>query len=114
VRNAKDELNKVISGRYSNVKCASIKHGPDFGDVTQAQIELKEGYSDAELDAFLDSLDFEYENGYGCQELFGTVWLNDGTWLERGEYDGSEWWEHRVCPEIPETLKMKQQLELDM
>jgi hypothetical protein len=35
------------------------------------------------------------------QELYGTVWLEDGTWLSRGEYDGSEWWEHNVLPPIP-------------
>jgi hypothetical protein len=46
-------------------------------------------------------LDFEYDNGYGGQELYGTVWLVDETWLSRGEYDGSEWWEHNVLPVIP-------------
>jgi len=49
----------------------------------------------------LQVLDFRYDGGYGGQELFGTVWLKDGTWMERGEYDGSEWWEHRTRPEIP-------------
>jgi hypothetical protein len=29
------------------------------------------------------------------------VWLDDGTWLSRGEYDGSEWWEHNQLPTIP-------------
>jgi hypothetical protein len=36
--------------------------------------------------------------------LFGTVWLEDGMWMERGEYDGSEWWELMRRPEIPSTL----------
>ena len=53
----------------------------------------------------LDLLDFEYDNGYGTQEVFGVVWFADGTWAERGEYDGSEWWEHHTIPEIPEHLK---------
>jgi hypothetical protein len=31
--------------------------------------------------------------------------MEENTWLERGEYDGSEWWEHNKCPKIPEGLK---------
>ena len=42
-----------------------------------------------------------YDSGFGIQELFGTIWYTDGTWSERGEYDGSEWWEHRKRPKIP-------------
>jgi len=49
---------------------------------------------------FLASLDFIYDAGYGGQELYGTIWYTDGTWSERGEYDGSEWWEYKKCPEI--------------
>jgi len=48
-------------------------------------------------------LDFIYNNGYGCQELFGTIWYADGTWSERGEYDGSEWWEFKKCPDLPDN-----------
>jgi len=53
------------------------------------------------LDEVLPQLDFEYDEGFGSATLFGNVWYTDGTWSERGEYDGSEWWEHKRCPEIP-------------
>ena len=53
------------------------------------------------LDEVLPRLDFKYDSGYGSQELEGTIWYSDGTWSERGEYDGSEWWEHRECPPLP-------------
>jgi hypothetical protein len=43
-------------------------------------------------------LDFEYDDGYGGQELFGYVVFKDGTWLSRAEYDGSEWWEYNKTP----------------
>ena len=33
-----------------------------------------------------------YNSGFGGQELFGNVWFDDGTWLSREEYDGSEWY----------------------
>lgn len=54
--------------------------------------------------AWLAKLDFEYDNGYGGQEIDGTIWFTDGTWATRGEYDGSEWWELRQCPELPTYL----------
>ena len=59
-----------------------------------------------EWEEFLSKLDKEYDNDYGSQELFGIVWFEDDTWLERYEYDGSEHWEHKKLPEIPkECLK---------
>lgn len=64
-----------------------------------------ESTRDAEWAKFAEDLQFEYDDGYGTQNLFGTVWFNDGSWLERGEYDGSEWWEYKSVPVIPEELK---------
>ena len=51
------------------------------------------------LEEVLSLLDFEYDNGYGGQELFGYIWYTDETWSERGEYDGSEWWEYKKRPD---------------
>lgn len=65
---------------------------------------LKVGYSSEDFENFLDQIDFEYDNGFGCQELFGTIWYEDGTWSSRGEYDGSEWWEYNSCPKIPKEF----------
>lgn len=67
---------------------------------------LKKSYSKKEYDDFISRLDFEYDPGYGGQELYGIIWYKDGTWSERGEYDGSEWWEHKICPEFPEELRV--------
>lgn len=41
----------------------------------------------------------EYDSGYGAQEvatdlkIVGKDW-----WMERGEYDGSEWWDYKEYP----------------
>ena len=48
----------------------------------------------------IDFMDFNYDDGYGSQELDGVVLFKDNTWLERGEYDGSEWWEYKTPPTI--------------
>ena len=57
------------------------------------------------MNSFLESLDYTYDAGYGGQELFGTIWLKDGSWYSRGEYDGAEWWEHNKLPQIPKECK---------
>lgn len=51
-----------------------------------------------------DWLDFNYDTGYGIQQIFGTVWYSDGSWCERREYDGAEWWQHARTPEMPEDI----------
>jgi hypothetical protein len=101
MRNAKQEFLKSVRG---NVVCATIMHNPSWSDDNAKTFILKCGHTQDEYNQFLESLDFEYDSGYGLQELFGTVWLEDGMWMERGEYDGSEWWELRRSPEIPSTL----------
>lgn len=43
---------------------------------------------------------FEYDAGYGGNEItLDLVIVGDDWWLERGEYDGSEWWEFKRLPE---------------
>ena len=77
MRNAKQELLDTIGSNIANLRCATITHSPfDWSDeVPSKKIVLKEGYSQADLDEFISKLDFEYDGGYGSQELFGMVWL---------------------------------------
>lgn len=65
---------------------------------------LTTGWVESEYDEFLKAIDVTYDSGYGGQELYGMIWYKDGTWSSRGEYDGSEWWEHHTCPAIPGNL----------
>ena len=58
-----------------------------------------------DIDKALAPLDKEYDNGYGRQYLFGTVWFTKGIWATRFEYDGSEEWDIHVCPDLPDTNK---------
>ena len=52
---------------------------------------------------FWDSKPQFYDAGYGWQQVATdlTIVFKDGSWLERDEYDGSEWWQHRICPSMP-------------
>lgn len=97
--NARDEFIEHIEDR--TVKCAYIKYGYEYSYKEQTYHILPVEYTKEQCAQFLQSLDFEYDDGFGAQELFGTIWYTDGTWSERGEYDGSEWWEHLKLPPIP-------------
>lgn len=98
--NAKEEfLNEVVN---KELVCAELKYEHDWNEFNE--FNLKKGFTQEEFIAFLKAIDFEYNCGYGSQKLHGYIWYADGSWSSRGEYDGSEWWEHQTCPQIPNEL----------
>ena len=55
------------------------------------------------VEAFKEAADSEYHAGYGAPEVAQDliVVLKDGSWLERHDYDGLEWWEFKDTPREP-------------
>ncbi len=110
--NAREEFLRNVRGK-ARVKCVCIyTESGEYdanGDWTKSYKVLKVGYTPKEYEQFLKELNFEYSNGYGGQELFGEIWLEDGTWFDRGEYDGSEWWVYQACPPIDELCKYRRE-----
>lgn len=100
--NAKEEFIEEIEDR--TVLCSAIQYGYNYYEEGRKAFSLPVGFSPDQYNDFLSSLDFEYDSGYGGQELHGLIWYQDGTWSERGEYDGSEWWDYKARPDIPATL----------
>ena len=102
--NAKRELLGIITS--NNLTILKI-------DITYENIsynETHDGYNTVtKTITSLDDLDFEYDSGYGIQELFGTVYCKDSNgnpvWLTREGYDGSEWWTINTIPEFYNTIK---------
>lgn len=48
------------------------------------------------------AISFDYDNGFGVQEVFeDLILVGKDFWLERHEYDGSEWWEYKEMPKKP-------------
>ena len=83
--NAKEELIKHVASK--EVAFVSIIFNENYiYDLIVVKGKLEE---------VLPLLDFEYDDGFGMQELFGYIWYTDGTWSERVEYDGSEWWKYK-------------------
>ena len=88
--NAKDELLEHVEGRV--VEFVRIAYRKSYDERPLC--------IDGSLDDSIKILDFYYDDGLGSQELFGFVLYSDGTWSEREEHDGSEWWVHREPPTI--------------
>ena len=49
---------------------------------------------------------WSYDDGYGIQELEGVIVFNDGSWLQRVEYDGSEAWEYFKTPSVEDVVNI--------
>ena len=50
---------------------------------------------------FLEHANVEYNGGYGIEEInTELILVGKDFWLERHEYDGSEWWEYKSMPNV--------------
>lgn len=107
--NAKEEFLQAVGTK--TVECVHL-HNEAWWQQEVKHLVLPVGYSQQEYETFLTCLDVAYDNGYGSQCLFGYIWFTDGTWAERGEYDGSEWWSVKERPPYPDMLLQRGQLPL--
>lgn len=93
--NAKQELLDIITSR--NLTILKI-------EITYTHINWDDNTTITKNITTLDDLNFDYDAGYGSQELFGVVYCknsnNRPVWLTREEYDGSEWWNINTIPEF--------------
>lgn len=104
--NCKDDF--LEETKNKNVLCAEISYGCDnVEDGRKKKAILPIGYSAVEMQNFLRAINYEYDAGHGNKEVFGTIWYTDGTWSERGEYEGAEWWKYKSCPQIPDEMTGK-------
>jgi hypothetical protein len=65
---------------------------------------------------FFKIADFSYDSGFGCNEIsLALKIIGKDWWLERGEYDGSEWWSFKKVPffELPEMEFLKKDILCD-
>lgn len=63
---------------------------------------------------FVKVSDFEYRDGYGKNEIaMDLTIVGKDFWLERHEYDGSEWWEFKSIPVKPKENKKIESVKND-
>jgi hypothetical protein len=56
---------------------------------------------------FAAAANFEYDPGYGGAEVVVSLKVvGSDWWLERGEYDGSEWWDFKTLPTKPDIARV--------
>lgn len=110
--NALVELKKVLKENdlsFNDINCANISicTYDNFVNHNGIMSLLFDSEKDSIeiLISFLDKI--EYDDGFGGQELFGRILTNKNSWLERGEYDGSEWWDYRTIPTKEQILAVK-------
>jgi hypothetical protein len=88
--NLYEETNKAIS---------------DFGYSWDDVVWIGSGTSKYPIDEFIaKAKETYYDSGFGSAEIDADliVVFKDSTWLYRGEYDGSEWWNHTsLVPDEP-------------
>lgn len=79
-------------------KKALAENGKSFDDVKWIECCGME----VPIELFCMKADAEYDAGYGSAEVDPTLMVvGDGWWLERAEYNGSEWWEFKLVPVRP-------------
>ena len=98
--NAKDEFLYIIR----NYKLIGSKI--QYTDINSIEydIKLKPLFDQYDYDSFLESLNHIYDNGYGCQNLYGVIFCEDGAWMQRHEYDGSECWSIYQYPDMRKSF----------
>lgn len=89
---------------------AITKAGKSPGDISYIG-DRNNSYS---WPQFLRAANIKYDNGYGAANVSHgfVIVFTDGSWLERGEYDGAEWWEYKRCFTVPEGHVPDEQLVL--
>jgi hypothetical protein len=108
--NALEEINSILERENVFLIAAKVCFGSDY-DESRDEFVLHVGHSTGEKTDFDEFMDRGYDPGYGGQELFGTIWFSDHRWADRGEYDGSEWWNIHAFPDPPR--REKEELEVE-
>lgn len=69
-------------------------------DADVAWVGSVDGEFAISFEEFRVMASFTYDAGIDGDEILPTlvVVFNDGSWLERNEYDGSSWWEYKRTP----------------
>lgn len=112
LRDMRLELLELIDGEEDGVEVIAVdlevlaegRRG-NWGGASVREFHYRREV-DGSFTGWVGSLpDIRYNAGYGTQHVYGTVWFSDGSWAERVEYDGSEWWGDYRRPPIPEVTR---------
>lgn len=74
--------------------------------INDISVIVSHDFKITDIDKFFRIADkINYDCGYGAEEIDPSlkIYLKDGNYFERREYDGAEWWEFVNCgfPNLP-------------
>jgi hypothetical protein len=88
------------------------KHGLTPSDIKFISVSGRndEEYEISIEDFFAAAECFDYDHGYGLEVVNHSLKIvGDGWWLDRREYDGSEWWEFHTPAQRPAKKAAREQ-----
>lgn len=115
--NAKEELLEAL--RRSGKSIEDIEFAGVYYNCSNYDIGESGGARCVTEDTnfLLKFLNFSYDTGFGMQYIYGYILFSDGSWLERREYDGAEWWKFMTLPtkeSIEDYINRKESIEDDI
>lgn len=80
-----------------------LEHGKLMSDI----VFVSGNGHEIPLDNFIEAAkSYDYDSGFGGEEVpLDLLIVGKDWWIERHEYDGSEWWEYKTLPQRPKTVK---------
>lgn len=84
----------------SNLRSETLSEMERYNLKSSDVLYVSDGEASCTFDRFLEISNFEYNSGYGSEIINDTlIIVGKDWWMERREYDGSEWWEFKKYPE---------------
>ena len=89
-----------------NLKDETLAILKDYGKTKEDVLWVGCNKFKLPIDLFWKLADKNYHAGFGGQEVaIDLLVVGRDWWLERHEYDGSEWWEFKTIPVEPKKTK---------
>ena len=92
--------------KMTNLKTETIEFLGMFGKTPDDIVWVGCPQYKIPTERFWELADVEYDDSYGAAEVaVDLIVVGADFWLERHEYDGSEWWEYKTLPKEPKEMR---------
>ena len=92
-----------MTNLYKETAAVLLEYGKSINDI----VFVSGNGHEIPLDNFIElAKSYDYDSGYGSEEVpIDLLVVGKDWWIERHEYDGSEWWEYKTLPQRPKIVK---------
>jgi len=94
-------MEPILTNLFTETERELARNGHTFDNVEHVTLYG----TGIELDDFVEfAKAFDYDSSYGHEYVPPfVIKMHDGSWYERAEYDGSEWWSFNKSPKAPKA-----------